>query len=90
MKQILVNDKNLYNYNKDSNAYKLYYSNDTEWASPNELCMEIIDTGDGLTIATSDDNTICLDYHIAEEILILLKIINKKQKYEIISKKEKL
>jgi len=90
MKQILVNDKNLYYYNKDKKTYELYYSDDVEWHNPNEICMRIIDTGNGLDITLSDDNTISLDYHIAEEILILLKIMNKKQKYEIISKKEKL
>ena len=39
--------------------------------------MRIIDTGNGLDITLSDDNTISLDYHIAEELLILLKMIFK-------------
>jgi hypothetical protein len=52
--------------------------------------LEIFDDGDGLDVRTDDGSLVYLDYHTAEMLTILLKLINRKITYEVVTKTERL
>lgn len=90
MEQILVRGSHDYDYNKEDKTHKLYYSNNAEWMSPEELCMEIIDDGNGLTVMVDGGRLVYLDYSTAEMLTVLLKLINRKDTYEVVTKRERI
>lgn len=90
MEQILVDDKHEYDYKLVDDNHKLYYSDNGDWTYPGDLALEIIDDGNGLTVMDEGKRLVHLDYGTAEKLLILLKLINRKYVYEVVTKKERL
>ena len=85
-KQIFIDDVHEYDYELvDDNRHTLYYSNGAGWQEyiRGNVAMQIIDTGNGLH--TNLHKTI--NYSEAQELFILLKLINQPSKYEISTKK---
>lgn len=86
---IIVDGKYEYDYSlEDGNVHTLRYSDNGDWTYPKEIAMQITDDGDGLGIYLDKETRI--DYSEAEKLLILLKIINRDTKYEIVTNKELL
>ena len=86
---IIVDGKHEYDYFlEDDNVHTLSYSNNGEWTHPNEVAMQVMDDGNGLVVYLDEPTRI--DYSEAEKLLILLKIINKDTKYELVTNKELL
>jgi hypothetical protein len=85
---ILVDKKHEYDYEVNDDVHTLRYSDNVEWTYPKEVAMQIVDDGNGLVIKFNEKGRI--DYSEAEMLLILLKIINRKYKYEMVTKIEKL
>ena len=85
---ILVDGKHEYDYSLEENVHTLRYSDNGSWTYPNQVAMQIVDDGNGLIIKFREKNRI--DYSEAEQLLILLKLINKDIIYEIVTEKEKL
>ena len=86
---IIVDGKHEYDYFlEDDNVHTLSYSNNESWNHPNEIAMQVIDDGNGLVIKFREKGRI--DYSEAEQLLILLKIINRDTKYELVTNKELL
>ena len=52
--------------------------------------MEVIDDGNGLTVMVEGNRLVYLDYSTAEMLTVLLKLINRKYTYEVVTKKERL
>ena len=90
MEQIIVDNKHEYDYNLDNNHHELYYSDNGEWSYPGDLSLRITDDGNGLAVTTEDEKLVYLDYSTAEKLLILLKLINRKYVYEVVTKRERL
>jgi hypothetical protein len=90
MEQILIDNKHEYDYNLDNDQHELYYSDNGEWSYSGDLALRITDDGNGLEFTTEDGNLVYLDYHTAEMLTILLKLINRKITYEVVTKKERL
>lgn len=90
MEQILINDKHEYDYKLNNNKHELYFSDNSEWTRPGDVCLEIFDDGDGLDVRTGDGSLIYLDYHTAEMLTVLLKLVNRETIYEVVTKKERL
>ena len=85
---ILVDGRHEYDYSLEENVHTLRYSDNGSWTYPNQVAMQIVDDGNGLIIKFREKNRI--DYSEAEQLLILLKLINKDIIYEIVTEKEKL
>jgi hypothetical protein len=86
---IIVDGKHEYDYFlEDDNVHTLSYSDNGSWNYPNEIAMQLIDDGNGLVIKFREKGRI--DYSEAEQLLILLKIINRDIKYELVTNKELL
>lgn len=86
--QIFINDVHEYDYEHlADNLHALYYSNGSEWNDhiKGTIAMSIKDDGNGLKIYFEENGRI--DYSEAEQLFILLKLINKTEKYEISNKK---
>ena len=84
--QIFIDDVHEYDYELiDDNRHTLYFSNADQWNDhiKGKIAMVIKDTGNGL----EGDESGKIDYHEAEQLFILLKLINPIQKYEIAEKK---
>jgi hypothetical protein len=82
-KQIFVDGENIYDYEIiDGNKHTLYYSNNEFWSDHvrGQEAMQIIDDGDGLILPVKLKT---LDYSKAEQMFILLKLINQPIVYEI-------
>ena len=90
MEQIIVDNKHEYDYNLEDTNHELYYSDNCEWSYPGDLALRITDDGNGLAVTTEDEKLVYLDYDTAEKLLILLKLINRKYVYEVVTKKERL
>jgi len=85
-KQIFVDDEYMYDYDIiNDNVHTLYYSNNEFWSDHvrGQEAMQIIDDGDGLILPAKLKT---LDYSQAEQMFILLKLINQPAVYEIASK----
>ena len=85
-KQIFVDDEYMYDYGIiNDNVHTLYYSNNEFWSDHvrEQEAMQIIDDGDGLILPAKLKT---LDYSQAEQMFILLKLINQPAVYEIASK----
>jgi len=85
---ILVDGKHEYDYSLEEDVHTLRYSDNGSWTYPNQVAMQIVDDGNGLIIKFREKDRI--DYSEAEQLLILLKLINKDIIYEIVTEKEKL
>jgi hypothetical protein len=85
---ILVDKKHEYDYELNDNVHTLRYSDNGEWTHPKEVAMNIVDDGNGLVVQLDEEGRI--NYSEAEKLLILLRIINKKYKYEMVTKIEDL
>lgn len=86
---IIVDGKHEYDYFlEDDNVHTLSYSDNGEWTYPNEIAMQVIDDGNGLVVVFNEEGRI--DYSEAEKLIILLKIINRDTKYELVTNKELL
>ena len=85
---ILVDKKHEYDYEVKDNVHTLRYSDNGEWTYPKDVAMSIVDDGNGLIVQLDEEGRI--NYSEAERLLILLKIINKKYKYEMVTKIEEL
>jgi len=85
---ILVDKKHEYDYEVNDNVHTLRYSDNGEWTYLKEVAMKIVDDGNGLVIKFNEKGRI--DYGEAEQLLILLKMINKDTKYEMVTKIEDL
>jgi len=85
---ILVDKKHEYDYELNDNVHTLRYSDNGEWTYPKDVAMNIVDDGNGLVVQLDEEGRI--NYSEAEKLLILLKIINKKYKYEMVTKIEDL
>lgn len=90
MEKILIDNKHEYDYNLDNTRHELYFSDNGEWTHPGDIGLEIFDDGDGLDVRTQDGSLIYLDYHTAEMLTILLKLINRDRIYEVVTKKERI
>ena len=86
---IIVDGKYEYDYSlEDGNVHTLRYSDNSDWTYPKEIAMQITDDGDGLIVQLDEEGRI--NYSEAEKLLVLLKIINRDIKYEIVTNKELL
>lgn len=85
---IIVDEIYEYDYDVQDNVHTLKYSNNGNWTQPKGIAMQLVDDGNGLVIKFNEKGRI--DYGEAEQLLILLKIINKDTKYEMVTKKEVL
>lgn len=85
--QIFIDDEYQYDYEKKESTHILYYSNNDYWLNDirGSVCMEIKDSGDGISIKT-EFNKKLIDYSQASELFILLKLINEPSKIEIATK----
>jgi hypothetical protein len=90
MEQIIIDNKHEYDYKLDNTRHELHFSDNDEWTRPGDVGLEIFDDGDGLDVRTDDGSLVYLDYHTAEMLTILLKLINRKTTYEVVTKKERL
>jgi hypothetical protein len=85
---ILVDKKHEYDYEAKDNVHTLRYSVCGDWTYPKDVAMSIVDDGNGLVILLDEEGRI--NYAEAERLLILLKMINKEYKYEVVTKIETL
>lgn len=90
MEQILIDGKHEYNYKLDNDDHELYFSEDEAWISSGELAIQIIDDGNGLRVMENEKSIVYLDYHMAEMISIVLRLINRERTYEVVTKKERI
>jgi len=86
---IIVDGKHEYDYSlEDDSVHTLRYSDNGSWTYPKEIAMQVVDDGNGLIVQLDEEGRI--DYSEAEKLLILLKIINRDIKYELVTNKELL
>ena len=90
MENILINNEHEYDYRLDDTAHELYFSKDETWSRPEELAMQVIDDGNGLRVMEDEKSLIYLDYHTAEMLTVLLKLINRERIYEVVTKKQRI
>jgi hypothetical protein len=90
MEQILVRSSYDYDYKKVGNSHELYYSNNPEWMDSGKISMHVVDDGNGMDVFIDGESLIRLDYDTAEQLMILLKLINRDSSYEIITEKKQL
>lgn len=90
MEQIIIDNKYEYDYKLEDTRHELYFSDNSEWTRPGDMCLEIFDDGDGLDVRTDDGSLIYLDYHTAEMLTVLLKLVNRERIYEVVTKKERI
>jgi hypothetical protein len=83
---ILVDKKHEYDYEVDGNRHILRFSDNGDWTFPKKVAMEIFDDGNGLKVDLGKR----INYAEAEQLLILLKLINKDVKYEIVTDTKEL
>jgi len=87
--QIFIDDIHEYDYEEitqgDVIHHNLYFSNAEQWNDhiKGKIAMVIKDDGNGL----EGDESGKIDYHKADQLFILLKLILPIQKYEIGTKK---
>ncbi len=90
--QIFIDDIHEYDYELlekgNIKFHNLYYSNGGEWQEhiKGMIAMSIIDDGNGLQ-GNEEQPLSRIDYSEAEQLFILLKLINQPAKYEIATKK---
>ena len=84
--QIFVDNIYDYDYEEQDRTHTLYYSNGDQWNGhiKGEVAMAINDDGNGLKVKFNEKGRI--DYSEAQELFILLKLINEPSVYEISSK----
>lgn len=89
IQQIFIDDIHEYDYEKLTQGniihHNLYFSKAEQWAdfTKGKIAMSIIDDGNGLEVGKSGK----INYSEAEQLFILLKLINPIQKHEIGTKK---
>lgn len=85
--QIFVDNVYDYDYEEQDGTHTLYRSNGDHWNghAKGEVAMAIEDDGNGLKVKFNENGRI--DYSEAEQLFILLKLINQPSVYEISSKK---
>lgn len=89
--QIFIDDVHEYDYEflqtGNGKLHNLYYSNGGEWTEhvKGKIAMVIKDDGNGLE--GMDGGSSRINYSEAEQLFILLKLINSPAKYEIAEKK---
>lgn len=90
-KAIFINNVHEHDYLKYGKVHILYYSEGEQWSSHvrGETVMSIKDTGNGLVI-TSQKKKNNLDYSEAIYLDILLRIIHKEDKIEMVENKIEL
>jgi len=87
--QIFIDDIHEYDYEELTQGniihHNLYFSKAEQWAdfTKGEIAMVIKDDGNGLEVGELNK----INYSQAEQLFILLKLINPIQKYEIGTKK---
>jgi len=87
-KQIFINNEYQYDYIKNKTIHTLFYASVEFWADhvQNTIALKIKDDGDKLSIV-SPFNKNNIDYAVAEQLEIILRIINtSNDKYEIAEK----
>lgn len=90
--QIFIDDVHEYDYellvNGNLKLHNLYYSNGGEWTEhvKGMVAMSIRDDGNGLE-GMEKELSNRINYSEAEQLFILLKLINSPAKYEIGTKK---
>ncbi len=86
--QIFIDDVHEYDYELlvrgNIKFHNLYYSNGSEWAEhvKEMIAMSIMDDGNGLQ-GVEEESSNRINYSEAEQLFILLKLINSPAKYEI-------
>ena len=85
---IIVDGRHEYDYSLEENVHTLRYSDNGSWTYPKEVAMQVMDDGNGLVVQLDEEGRI--NYSEAEILLILLKIINRDIKYELVTNKELL
>ena len=94
MKQpIFFNDTHEYDYELiDGNKYTLYASDTLSWNESfrGKILMQLEDDGNGLKILTNFEDKKRFNYCETGYLYVLLTVIEKGNKYEIITKKERL
>jgi hypothetical protein len=55
-----------------------------------KISMHVVDDGNGMDVFIDGESLIRLDYDTAEQLMILLKLINRDSSYEIITEKKQL
>jgi hypothetical protein len=90
MEQILIDSKHEYDYKLEGSQHDLYYSNDASWMSSGELAMSIDDDGNGISVMDEGKPLVYLDYHTAEMLSVLLRLINRERTYEVVIKRERI
>lgn len=90
MEQIIIDNKHEYDYKLDNNRHDLYYSDNDKWYCSGDLGLKITDDGNGFAVTTKDESLVYLDYHTAEMLTILLKLVNRGRIYEVVTKKERI
>jgi len=89
IQQIFIDDIHEYDYEKLTQGniihHNLYFSKAEQWAdfTKGKIAMVIKDDGNGLEVGKSGK----INYSQAEQLFILLKLINPIQKYEIGTKR---
>lgn len=87
--QIFIDDIHEYDYEEvtvgNIKYHNLYYSNGGEWQNhiKGMIAMSIANNGNGLIINEFLEDSSEINYSEAEELFILLKLINSPAKYEI-------
>ena len=91
--QIFIDDIHEYDYEEltagNIKYHNLYYSNGGEWQNhvKGMIAMSIANNGNGLVINEFLEISSEINYSEAEQLFILLKLINSPAKYEIGTKK---
>lgn len=88
--KIFVDDVYEYDYVEEDDNCKLLFSNGSQWTFPNTVALEVKDTGNELIIYDKENKLVVLDYAMAEYLTIVLKIMNKNTKYELITETTRL
>lgn len=67
----------------DERVYRLYTSTIESWSEPDQLLLEIYDSGDGWVLNTHNldkdkkSNKLSIDYASAEQLVLLTNFINR-------------
>ena len=85
---IIIDGKHEYDYEVNNNIYTLKYSDNDYWTYPKKVAMQVVDDANGLVVQFDDEGRI--NYSEAEKLLILLKMIDRNTKYEVVTNKELL